>query len=1345
MKTNRYLLGIALLMAGALPAFSQVSNDNEDEVYKIDARAGHNDFVPGQVLVKFKDESPVKVSKARGLFSSVNNSAVDAVLKEFGVETMDKLLPNAKPLQTRRMTRAFNGEMIEEKDLSQLYFLKTKTLRKDSTMMLVKKLKELDEVEYAEPNYKVYIMGQTPSSPAPQQYSRQSARTRGYTTETTDEVICADPSGNPLYSEQWGLEYEGLPELWKKPIINKKRPVIAILDTGVDITHPDLVDNIWTKPGTDDEHGYDFINNTTDIRDYNSHGTHVAGIAAASNNETGIIGANPQALIMPITVMQSDGTGDAATIAQGIDYAVENGATILNMSFGSYANSQTLRQSLEKAYQSAVLVAAAGNDCMAVYDACRPTLGPMFPAAFEFVLGTQAIDKSGALATFSNFDCDGPTFSYPGYDKLSHDDGAVNYEMAYPGVGIISAIPEGNYKQLNGTSMSAPLLAGAISVLKMVKEYDTQEILWGDIIHSATIAKAYDVTERPAFLELVTLQWDDSQDGGNGDGQPDAGETMRLYPKIKTVWGEAKNIKLNLSVGEYEDASLVEIQSKDVDFGWTLSNYAKETSKNPIIIKIADNVADSRHIRLKLTATCDGSLQDISYEFPIVVNNIIKIGGIIASDLTLTEDKNYLVTSNLAIPEGVSFTIEPGTTLKFNEGISISNNGTIKIKGTPEKQIVLKSVDENKVWGTIFTKIHGHKNREYYGHEPLTYDTLEYCRIENAVFNQETETSISANLKNCIISNYGGSNNLCNYFFRSSGRSYERCNIVNCEDVEFDEAERFYLQNVNIVNNIAAEQVPYSNYYPLITKTERCISPTVNYFNYVHWDWDGTIMEQRLLASNNPVYIDESPEIVIPESTPYLGTSKIEIANTYILDIDYNNGFKQIDLTNLRKEPVKEAHGIVWKVVVNGKDAQDEYEELDPLGVGKHKFEVYFNRPMNREKTPQISFGVREPYTQNAVAEDGAWNDEGTIYTAYMTITGKTQSDGVNRIYVYGAEDDEFFECPYEKTRFNVNVQSAGSQSTGFSGEAGLGRVELDWNELKTDMTDVLGFNVYRYTTTPEDSVRVNDVTIDADETHFTDYDVTPGTTYYYKYKVQSTDLKEYQPSNVVAVTPLTAKLGDVTGNNEVDVFDIVYEVNYILGKKPKAFVKCAADVNSDNVIDVLDVQGIIKTILNPSSASRTRSEDTSTAVYSIEDGILYVESPVALGGVQVQVNVPEKTDIATLDDLKGFEQAGAWLSKNDYLFMAYNMKGKTLAPGKHALLRIGDGDVTSITIGDANGMKMSVTGGDGTTAIDNMATAVKTQKGIYNLKGQKVAGSADELKNLPKGIYIVDGIKVLK
>lgn len=1295
-----------------MPAFSQVSNDNEDEVYKIDARAGQNDFVPGQVLVKFKDESPVNVSRTRGMFSSINNSSVDAVLKEFGVETMDKLLPNAKPLQTRRKTRAFNGEMIEEKNLSQIYLVKTKSLRKDSTMQLVSRLKEIDEVEYAEPNYKVYIMGQAPSSPMQQQYSQPRARTKAYTTETTDEVICADPSGNPLYSEQWGLQYEGLPELWKKPIINKKRPVIAILDTGVDITHPDLVDNIWTKPGTDDEHGYDFINNTADIRDYNSHGTHVAGIAAASNNETGIIGANPQALIMPVTVMQSDGTGDVATIAKGIDYAVENEANIINMSLGSYYNSIVLRESLDKAYQSAIIVASAGNDNLPIYRECGTPYGTLFPAAYEFVIGVQAIQKefdtkrNTWLASFSNYDCDGPTFSIPGKDIWG--DG-VNYEMMAPGVGIMSCIPEGNYNLLSGTSMSAPLVAGAISALQMVKTYSTQEVLWGDLIYSENLAKAYDVTNRPAMLELVSLSWDDTTNGGNGDEKPDAGEILRLYPKIKTTWGEAKNIKIKLAVGKYEDADLVDIQTKEVDFGWNLSEYARAVSKNPIIIKIADNVPDSRHIRLALTATCDNVQQEISYEFPIVVNNITKIGGIVSSDMTLTADHNYLVSNNLTVMEGATLTIEPGTTLRFAHDTGIKNMGILNIKGEPGKMITLTKDDQADWWNFI-------DGRAIYDNGWKRLDTIYYCRIEYPIWPGSRN---NVHLSDCIVK----------YARQVNGNSSEafflkRTNIENCYFDSQSLDDKY--DKMNIINNNVRWLPNYGKY------------GNSNYFNNLG---DSEKQPGWLYGDNgfslSGLYHSDTPS--------YMGTSREDIANTLINDIDYNHGYFQVDLSNMLKEPVREAHGIVWKVLVNDIDPQDEYEIMPPLGCGKHKFDVYFNHPMNKEKIPQISFGVREPYTQNAVSEDGGWNDEGTIYTAYVTITGKTQSDGVNRIYVYGAEDDEYFECPYEKTRFNVNVQSAGSQSTGFMGEAGLGRVELDWNELKTDMTDVLGFNVYRYTTTPEDSVRVNDVTIDAAETHFTDYDVVPGTTYYYKYKVQSTDLQEFQASNVVAVTPQTAKLGDVTGNNEVDVFDIVYEVNYILGQKPKAFVKCAADVNSDNVIDVLDVQGIIKTILNPSSASRTRSGNTSTAVYSIEDGVLYVESPVALGGVQVQVNVPEKTDITTLDDLKGFEQAGSWLSKNDYLFMAYNMKGKTLAPGKHALLRIGDGDVTSITIGDANGMKMSVTGGDGTTAIDNMATAVKTQKGIYNLKGQKVAGSADELRNLPKGIYIVDGIKVLK
>ena len=484
--------------------------------------------------------------------------------------------------------------------------------------------------------------------------------------------------------------------------------------------------------------------------------------------------------------------------------------------------------------------------------------------------------------------------------------------------------------------------------------------------------------------------------------------------------------------------------------------------------------------------------------------------------------------------------------------------------------------------------------------------------------------------------------------------------------------------------------------------------------------------------------------------------------------------YAKADLSNMLTEPVREAHGIVWKVIVDGYDAQDDYEEMPPLGVGKHKFEVYFNRPMNVAVTPKVSFGVRSPYTQHIVEEDGNWNSEGTIYTVYHTITGKTGSDGVNRIYVHGAEDNEYFECPYENTRFNINIQAIGSLASGFVGKAGMGRVELEWNNEKNDFTDAMGFNVYRIhdiemmlpvldeygneiwdwdeegnyyrkeaMQTVQDTIRVNQEIIDVTETSYTDYDVIPNETYYYYYKVLSSDLKEYDVSNVVAVTPLTSITGDANGSGEVDVADVITTVSYVMRQDPKPFIFEAADMNQDQIIDVLDVMGIVHNIINP--VSSTSLNLASVATYTIENGVLYVDSPVAIGGIQVQLNVDGETDFSIAEDLNGFEYASAWLSDNDYLFMAYSMSGKTLPEGKHAVLHIGQSSVSDIRLSDAQGRNIEAVSGQATNINDAMGSKVMTQKGIFNLKGQKVASSIDQLKSLQQGVYIVNGNKVIR
>ena len=1446
MKKIHYLLGMLLLAGFAGNANAQVSNDNEDGVYKI-ARPEAKDFVPGQVLFKLKDGNQANVRRAAGRVQSAGIGSLDAVLKEYGVEEMEQLLPNAKVKGTPRRAKAYNGETIVERDLTQLYKLTLPEEKVMQTMLLVEQLKELPEVEFAEPNYKMYIMA--------------------------DNHIADSYNTNPMATQQWYLDAYGVKELWNKPIINPARPVIAIIDTGVDLTHPDLKDNLWTnqaeaegEAGYDndgngfknDVHGWDFINNTPNIRDNNMHGTHVAGIAAASNNGVGIVGANPRALIMPVSVMQSDGTGDVATIIKGINYAVANGATVLNLSLGTYAYSSALRQALANAYGSAVIVAAAGNDHCYNDPECGNYPMPMFPAAYSFVLGVQATTHSGELASFSNYDCNGPNYSSV---SMVQDPDGFNYELKAPGTNILSTIPGGKYKVLQGTSMASPLVAGAISALTMVKDYSKedglyQEILWGDLTHTDNIAQAYALDNRPAELDLVNMQFqnrkdlaDETEADYSGDNEIDAGEIVSVYPVIRTTFGEASNIKLRLEMGdEFEDPNTVQIITGQADFGMHLDAYGKGVSINPLVFKVANNVADARHIKMKVVATCDESTETFEKSFTIVVANMVKISGLISENRTLTADHVYYVNDVLAIAKGASLTIEPGTRLEFAKDKYLTTNGKLIAHGTPQKPIVFTG-HNGEIWNginshfqqdpiethsgelytnsekTLFTlkqtedtpeKISSFKKTIYvkpgetvrnfylknylpiidYNYNDMTEfqelltdpnyltptilsilneweqycdlyptsetdeqtvsstsyvnlsygtygwgiyanprDVISYCRLEN--FTRRT-TGYQPIMYDCILSPSPG---LGDCFISST--QGERNTFMNGNPRDLSD----YIRHCNIVNNVGS-----LNLIDWTTFKEN------NYFNNPFVNQNKTYW----IAATGA----DATYIKIPSSS-YFGSGNEEVIRPFVWEIGNAPSSSAMNLSTLRKTPVPEAHGIVWKIVVNGKDAQDEYEDLAPLGVGRHKFEVYFNRPMNKAVVPKISFGVRDPYTQNVVAEEGegsGWNEGGTIYTAYKTITGKTRSDGVNRIYVYGAEDNEFFEIPYEKSRFNVNVQAAGSMATGFMAEAGLGKVNLTWDNSHNDFEDAMGFNVYRYSdsklktiprhkdengnwveeTQVPDTVRLNTEIVDIEATSYTDYDVTPGETYHYFYKVLSTDLQEYDVSNVVAATPLTSELGDANGDAEVNVADVITTVNYAAGMEPKPFIFEAADMNKDLSIDILDVIGIIRKILHPTDAP-VMTMNEATAVYTVEDGVLYVESPVALAGIQVQLNLPEKKDMTVADDLNGFEHASAWLSDNDYLFLAYNLNGKTLSAGKHALLTIGDAEISDIRLSDTMGSNVNVEGGEGTTSIDAMGSKVQLQGGVFNLKGQKVASNAADLQKLPKGVYIVNGEKVVK
>lgn len=1293
------------LLLGAICAFTAYA-DSDYDVNRVDARASRFDYRQNQVIVKFKDSSATQIRAVKSSkFKTSKVKAVDDLFASIGVEEVEELMPLTGNKKHPRLAKSFNGKTVEAPDMQKVYLLKLKdnSGKKELSTIheAVTKLKNLADVEFAEPNYIVHSLG------APEEMN------------------------DPYYSLQYGISDINLDKLWGEPVNSKVGPIIAILDTGVDIFHPDLEANIWTNEKensgvkgydddgngfSDDLHGWDFVNQTGVIVDYNGHGTHCAGIAAATgNNGIGIVGANPHALIMPVTVMQSNGQGDIATIIKGIDYATANGAGIISMSLGTYSESIALEQALSRAYQSCILVAAAGNDgyCLNHRHPERGQMAPMpmFPAAYTFVIGVQASSQSG-LAGFSNYDDNGATFTEYSEEKL------YNYEIMVPGVSIMSTYPNGQYKQLNGTSMATPLVAGAISRLIMSKEITNKEEFFGDLINSKTANGNLDIyaawgksdLDRVPELQVIGFEMADA----DGDGRADAGETVEIYPVLRNSWGTASNIKLELSIAELAN-NFCEILTPNAEFGNNLSSYGKAQSANPLKIKFNDDVVDGRICRFLIRATCDNA-ESVKQEFKLNVENGVKIGGILKEDMTLHAGVHYIVTAPLGVPSGKTLTIEPGSILKFkyNTGLSISPGGNLNACGIPGNLIVFTS--DGELIGSI----------------NIGNQDISYCKFINLSFRDSEALKSTGNLKNCI------------YQYNSNPGSYYIWYQTNWK-----------------YSNIHDNGPSYGQVYNR-SKLDFC-----NVLRNQSWtgssEGDGWYLNpeeytnSNIFSNKNDNYLysisclSQTPKLIQPTLPNYFGTSLKTIAKDMVVDV--NNPivftYAEYDLSNMLTRPVAEAHGIVWKVVVDGYDAQDEFDMLPPLGVGKHKFEVYFNRPMNKEKTPMIAMGVRPPYTQNAIAEDGAWNEAGDVYTAYLTISGKLAIDGLNRIYVAQAEDDEFFEIPVENTRFNVNVQAAGSMSEGFTAEAGMGRVSLQWDNTEENFDDMLGVNLYRYTIgendMPTDTICLNRQLLEPQETTYTDYDVTPGTTYCYYYKVMRTSLTELDPSKTVAATPLTSVKGDANASGDADVADVLCTVNYASGMNPKPFIFDAADVNADKEIDILDVVGIVNIILQVPDAAGTQT--VNEAVLSVEDGVLWIDSSVELAGIQIDLASENGNSVKALESLNGFETSGSWLG-DTYRFLAYNLNGKTIPAGKHAILNINGGTVSNARLSDRMGNNVNVTYGgvSGIDLVDKDSEVLKGAKaGVYNTMGVKVGETSADLENLAPGIYIVNGWKVVK
>ena len=598
---------------------------------------------------------------------------------------------------------------------------------------------ELDpRVEVVEANFERTLKGEP------------SERLSGLAAESANLVAVDDPRK----AEQWALTRTRTEDAWQwledngYPAWGDRNIVVAVIDSGVDYTHEDLAGNMWVNAGEIPDNGQDDDNNgfiddvygadvvgsvydhDGDPQDDNGHGTHVAGIIAAQgNNGIGIIGVAPNAQIMAIKAAQYSGALTSTDISEAILYAYQQGADIINMSFGGPGRSVLEEEALAVAFSNAVLVAAAGNQGKSNDFNCGARASPSYPAAHPYVLGVMAEaqfpnQKGDYLAGFSNWDC-----------KARN---GIEYEVMAPGVDVLSTIPGDGYAAWDGTSMAAPVVAGMAALVRT--RFDDKTIYSGRFVMGQLAstgaskqsitpcltcppklnfsADAYQSlvnvpTPSLAYLEHYLFDGVEQGTGNDDDGIVDAGETIEVAIVLKNYWGMADNVEVTL---EAQAAGGVVGPDPYVTWDVPTVNYGGVGSFNeddngliydegglitgvrvPFRFSVADNTPNEHIIPILVTMTANNGLDTddersfmTTSTFNLIVQRGRELPSVIGLDtpgtpggnldtdgiedgvVTLDDSALWLVERPVLVAQGAHLRVGPGAIVQFGNNQSDS-------------------------------------------------------------------------------------------------------------------------------------------------------------------------------------------------------------------------------------------------------------------------------------------------------------------------------------------------------------------------------------------------------------------------------------------------------------------------------------------------------------------------------------------------------------------------------------------------------------------------------------------------------------------------------------------------
>ncbi len=991
------------------------------------------------------------------------------------------------------------------------------------------------------------------------------------------EVESVDVSSNPEYEKQKNHPVHKIPEGWEEVKKNGKHPggssdvIVAVIDTGVDYTHLDLRNNIWVNSaeipnnGIDDDkngyiddiNGWDCVGNDNNPMDDNGHGTHVAGIIAMENNKIGGVGIAYNCKIMCLKAGNSSGYFNNSDIAEAIEYAYMNGASVINMSFGGSSISIAVEEALENAYNSCVLVAAAGNDGACNNLACLicDYKSVSYPAALPYVIGVMSTNGDGtAVSGFSNYD-------HNPYDS-------IEYEVYAVGESVPSCWPNNKYAKLNGTSMAAPTVSGIAALLRSAypdRETYSTKYLQSQIVNTGTINpynyilkntdNAHSVTNVYEALTLVPtpdvkLYGYSINDAitisskNNGNGVIDAGETVRLSIALQNRGGVATDVNVSIDTIRNGDASLTDPYFTFVNNTMSLSDIGTYSVResgvdNYFEIVVDANCPNDYLVNFNIRYTYKNGMDsddDTVYtddgkqkaQFNISKGWLLPAN--ITEDTVFTADRLYIVGQDVVIPEGVTVTFEEGCEIQFYDdreyynSPKIINYGTLNFNGTKENMIYMHPNERHSLFGF---GIHN------YGDIHIDYIQADNLAIANK------KSSATLNVFNSYLYANGIKDGTRHYLYAYvngiKADAYSTtfgCSLVATNTVlGVANYHNNYIKYVAYAWTINATSMS-NNYIFLNSLNGNDLRAETFMNNYIISanlsgaanTVSGIYLSHNALIQNN-LFTTNSKEIA---SLVHIGQSSFTYSMTY-LNNDFSPLYQQYagqvigGYYDASGNPTVDVYGqcsdisLLYPHVAKVQLFNQDGEEVTTIGKEEVTVRVTFNRAMDTTQKTFASFGTIEPYADYRI--DGEYISD-TVWEGKYTLKAQIEN-GLNYLKINNAcqADDITKQVLGEYQLHEFNIDTTAAMSMNLQAVEKENGIELTF--AQDDYDTLLGYNIYRSTEKDGNYVKLNPTIILPTENTFVDENAEPGKTYWYTYTVVLSDFTESKPAGKVMATAM--------------------------------------------------------------------------------------------------------------------------------------------------------------------------------------------------------------------------------